>query len=249
MEIADRVHHFTNYRFNWYLIEDQGRLTLVDTGFAGHYRMFCRGLESIGRRVEDIDAIIITHAHADHTGMAPKIHRKSGAPIHVHGDDIKYARRPLYLPWSGLLGNAWRPYTASMLTHAVFHGLLRLPTITTATAVGGGQTLDVPGTPRIIHVPGHTRGDIVVHLPDRGVLFSGDALVTRSLLNGRDGQPQVTSRRLNTDAARAASALAALTALGTVRLLPGHGKPWDGDMDHAVTTAIDAALPERRAVR
>ena len=84
MEIADRIHHFTNYRFNWYLIEDQGRLTLIDTGFAGHYRLFRRGLESIGRRIEDIDAIIITHAHADHTGMAPKIQRKSGAPVHIH---------------------------------------------------------------------------------------------------------------------------------------------------------------------
>ena len=47
MEIADRVHHFTNYKFNWYLIEDQGRLTVLDTGFPGHYRLFERSVQSI----------------------------------------------------------------------------------------------------------------------------------------------------------------------------------------------------------
>ncbi len=81
MEIADRVHHFTNYSFNWYLIEDQGRLTVLDTGFPGHYRLFERSVQSIGRCINDVEAIIITHAHADHTGMAPRIHRESGAPF------------------------------------------------------------------------------------------------------------------------------------------------------------------------
>jgi glyoxylase-like metal-dependent hydrolase (beta-lactamase superfamily II) len=79
-----------------------------------------------------------------------------------------------------------------------------------------------------------------VHLPERGVLFSGDALVTRSLLTGKDGAPQVTSPRLNTDAATASSSLDRLSDLGTVRLLPGHGRPWDGDMSHAVGQAMNA---------
>ena len=129
MEIADRVHHFTNYKFNWYLIEDQGRLTVLDTGFPGHYRLFERSVQTIGRCINDVEAIIITHAHADHTGMAPRIHRESGAPIYLHEADVPHARRPLYLPWAGLLTNAWRPYTASMLVHGIFNGLLRLPTI------------------------------------------------------------------------------------------------------------------------
>ena len=238
MEIADRIHHFTDFKFNWYIIEDQGRLTILDAGFPGHYRMFRKALDSLGRTLEDIEAIVITHAHADHTGMAPRLHKKSGAPVYVHRDDVKYARRPLYLPWSGLVANAWRPYTASMIGHALFHGLLRMPRIMSATATVDGEQLDVPGGPRIVHVPGHTRGDIVVHLPERQVLFSGDALVTRSLLHGRDGDPQITSPRLNTDARQAAAALEPLRRLGSARLLPGHGKPWEGDM----STAVDLAL-------
>ena len=200
--------------------------------------MFRKALDSLGRTLEDIDAIVITHAHADHTGMAPRLQKKSGAPVYVHRDDVKYASRPLYLPWSGLVANAWRPYTASMIGHAVLHGLLRLPRITSATATVDGEQLDAPGNPRIIHIPGHTRGDVVVHLPERGVLFSGDALVTRSLLHGRDGDPQITSPGLNTDTGQAAAALEPLRSLGPARMLPGHGRPWEGDM----STAVDLAL-------
>ena len=240
MEIADRVHHFTDFTFNWYIIEDEGRLTVVDTGFPGHYRMFRKSLATLGRTV-DIDAIIITHAHADHTGMAPKLKRTTGAPVYVHEADTRYTSRPLYLPWSGLLSNAWRPYTASMLFHAVTHGLLRMRTLRSPTAMEDGQQLDVPGRPEIIHVPGHTRGDVVVHLPERGVLFSGDALVTRSLLTGNDGGPQVTAPLLNTDAEQASASLDALRGLGHIRLLPGHGRPWDGDAGRAVDLAMAAA--------
>lgn len=243
MEIAERVHHFTNYKFNWYIVEDQGRLTVLDTGFPGHYPTFRRSLASLGRSLDDIDAIIITHAHADHTGMAPRLQMQSSAPVYVHRDDVRYVRRPLYLPWSGLLTNAWRPYTASMLTHAVVHGLLRLTRIGSPTPIVDGQQLDAPGRPHIIHIPGHTRGDVVVHLPDRGVLFTGDALVTRNLLTGRDGAPQITSPPLNTEARQAAAALSRLRTLGHTRMLPGHGKPWEGDMNEAVDLALAGTRP------
>lgn len=246
MEIADRVHHFTNYKFNWYLIEDQGRLTVLDTGFPGHYRLFERSVQSIGRCINDVEAIIITHAHADHTGMAPRIHRESGAPIYLHEADAPHARRPLYLPWAGLLTNAWRPYTASMLAHAIFNGLLRLPTITSSTHLGDGQTLDAPGQPHIIHLPGHTDGEVVVHLPDRGILFSGDALVTRSLLSGEDGLPQVTAPLLNDDYDEGIQQLARIQNLGEVTMLPGHGRPWSGDIQDAIASATASASPRRR---
>jgi glyoxylase-like metal-dependent hydrolase (beta-lactamase superfamily II) len=241
MEIAPGVHHFTDYRFNWYLVAEQGQVTVIDTGFPGHERLIRDGLAAIGRSVTDVAAIVITHAHADHTGAAGRLAAASGAPVYVHPADHPLVRRPLYLPWGGLLGNAWRPYTAGMIGHAVGHGLLRMRTVDTPVPARDGDRLDAPGSPRILHVPGHTPGDVVVHLPDKGVLFSGDALVTRNLLTGSDGPPQVTSRRLNARYSDAFRALDRLRGLGPVVLLPGHGRPWHGQADDAVDLALSHA--------
>ena len=246
MEIASRVHHFTNYKFNWYIIEEGGKLTVVDTGFAGHYRLFEAGVRTMGRSVIDVEAIVITHAHADHTGFAPRLSKATGAPIYVHASDAGLVRHPMYLPWGGLLSNAWRPYTASMLAHAIGHGLLRLPTIKTSVPMSDGDILDVPGHPHVIHVPGHTPGDVVVHLPDRCVLFSGDALVTVSLLTGRTTKPQVTSPSLNADYPQAVKHLDKLNKPGAITLLPGHGRPWTGDAREAVAGASEAASTTKR---
>lgn len=43
MEVAPGIHHFDTNPFNWYLIEEGGRFTLVDAGFPGHHRVFLQG--------------------------------------------------------------------------------------------------------------------------------------------------------------------------------------------------------------
>lgn len=43
MKIANKVHHFDCGSFNWYLIEEKGRLTLVDAGFPDHYNVYKKG--------------------------------------------------------------------------------------------------------------------------------------------------------------------------------------------------------------
>lgn len=247
MEIASGVHHFTKYKFNWYVVDDGGRLTVIDTGFPGHYRLFRAGLRSMGRNIGDVDAIVITHAHADHTGFAPRLSRASGAPIYVHAADVELVRHPLHLPWGGLLTNAWRPYTASMLGHAVAHGLFRMRTIRSPKPMQDQDLLDIPGRPLVVHVPGHTPGDVVVHLTERGVLFSGDALVTRDLFTGKNTPPQVTSPMLNANYREAVQHLNKVENLGPVTLLPGHGRPWTGDARDAVAAASEAAVEKRRS--
>lgn len=57
-----------------------------------------------------------------------------------------------------------------------------------------GQQLDLPGAPIILHTPGHTEGHAMYHLPERGLLFSGDGLVTMDLLGDRGG-PQLLEDR------------------------------------------------------
>jgi glyoxylase-like metal-dependent hydrolase (beta-lactamase superfamily II) len=233
-EIAPGIHHFPTGPFNWYLIEQAGRLTLVDAGFPGHYPFFASGLRQIGRTHKDLAAIVITHAHADHTGFAERVRQETGAPVFIHKDDLAQSARILQLPWVGLLSNAWRPYTGGMLAHATWNGVFTCPSIARAQPVQDGDQLDIPGRPILFHTPGHTPGESVLYLPDRNVLFSGDTLVTRNLFTGAEGPPQLPGRQLNHDDKQARRSLHRLRELGKLTLLPGHGRPWHGEMDAAV---------------
>ncbi|GAA3068301.1 hypothetical protein GCM10020000_60860 [Streptomyces olivoverticillatus] len=69
-----------------------------------------------------------------------------------------------------------------------------------------GDTLDWGEEVRIIHVPGHTAGSIACHLPDSGVLFTGDTVANVGQLmlggcstwTGSRRRPRSASRRLST---------------------------------------------------
>ena len=238
MQITPNIHHFDTRPFNWYVIEESSRLTLVDAGFPGHYQTFLDGLKSIGRALKDVEAIILTHAHADHTGFAEKVRRATNAPVFIHQADAAKVQRVLQLPWVGLLSNAWRPYTATMLGTAVYNGVFTFPHVSKVFEFNDGDVLDVPGRPHVFHTPGHTPGEVAFYLPDREVLISGDTLVTQDLYTGRAIEPQVPRDWLNYDFKQAQNSLARLKDIGKTTILPGHGKPWTGEISAAIESAL-----------
>ena len=242
MEIANGIHYFDCGPFNWYLIEEEGRLTLVDAGFPGHFSVYKKGLASLGKTSKDLEAIVLTHAHADHIGFAEKVRKNTGVPVYVHKEDAKMACKPLQLPWVGLLSNAWRAYTAKMLGVAIQNGVFMLPHLTKVEALEDGQVLDIPGRPRIIHTPGHTDGEISLLMEDRKVIITGDTIVTRNLLTGELGVPQIVNPILTNNYKQASRTLDLLREIGEITMLPGHGTPWQGDMNDAVNMALKNSL-------
>lgn len=237
MEIAPGIHHFDTGSFNWYVIAEGGRLTLVDAGFPGHYETFLAGIRSLGNDLRDLDAILLTHAHADHTGFAERLRQETRVPVFVHEDDRRSIGRVLQLPWWGLLSNAWRPFVRSMLGHAIGAGVFSMPSIREARTFRDGDVIDVPGKPHVLHTPGHTPGEVSFYLPERRVLISGDTLVTRNLMTGTPGDPQLPHRLLNDNDTKARRSLDRLRELGHVTVLPGHGNPWTGSMSEAIEGA------------
>lgn len=242
MEIAPNIFRFETGPFNWYVVRDGNRLTLVDAGFPGHYPVLVEGLRSLGRTVQDIDAVLLTHAHADHMGMAELVRKEANATVFVHKHDEIAAGRSLQLPWVGLLSNSWRPFVASILTQATFNRVFFAPRIQTVRTMIDCDTLDVPGNPRVIHVPGHTPGEVVLHFERSNATIMGDTLITLDLLTGRHGDPQVPHWLLNSDDRLHRSSLDTLTELGETTMLPGHGKPWSGRLDEAVRLARQGTL-------
>jgi glyoxylase-like metal-dependent hydrolase (beta-lactamase superfamily II) len=112
--------------------------------------------------------------------------------------------------------------------------------VTDPRMLDGDRLLDdVPGRPRVIALPGHTPGSVGYLFADRGLLFTGDALVTYDGITGYRG-PGVVSRAFTHDSREALASLAALDAIDAGLLLPGHGDPFPG-------TPADAAAQARSA--
>jgi glyoxylase-like metal-dependent hydrolase (beta-lactamase superfamily II) len=101
-----------------------------------------------------------------------------------------------------------------------------------------GETLDLPGSPRIIHVPGHTPGSVAVHVPAVDALFVGDAMTTGNVLTGERG-PRPAPFTLEPGAALAS--LSRLEAVQATWVLPGHGAPWRGGVAEAIRQIRDVA--------
>ena len=236
-EVAKGVHRLTNGVANFYLIQESGKLVLVDAGAPKDWALFTQAALGLGKAVGDLDAVLLTHAHTDHTGFAEKARTATGARVWVHEQDVQPARTGKVGPRDGktsaylLRGAFWR--TAFVLA---MRGATKIIPIREVSGFSDGEVLDVPGSPRVVHAPGHTDGSAAILLEDRSVLFTGDVLCTHNAYTGRVG-PQIMPSGLNADTPRALASLASLTGIKAEVLLPGHGEAWTGGVEEAVRQA------------
>jgi glyoxylase-like metal-dependent hydrolase (beta-lactamase superfamily II) len=182
------------------------------------------------KKIGALDLMLITHGHSDHIGFAERLRRDRGVPVSVHEADAALARGEVPNPAKGAGRVTWRPFLG-FLWFTLLRGGLRTPKLREVHTFGDGATLDVPGGPRVILVPGHTPGSAALHVPSRDALFVGDALATYAVTTGERG-PQVAP--FTADARQAVESLGRLEGLDAPLVLPGHGDPWTGGVDEAV---------------
>lgn len=66
---------------------------LIDAGFSG--RELDERMSSLGRSIDELQAVLITHDHGDHINGAGVVSRKTGAPVYIHKSTEKKMRRRL----------------------------------------------------------------------------------------------------------------------------------------------------------
>jgi glyoxylase-like metal-dependent hydrolase (beta-lactamase superfamily II) len=238
-EVAPGIHRLGNDLVNFYLVEDDSGLTLVDAALPGFRGQLESLLAGSGRALRDVDAVALTHAHVDHVGVAEAV-RSAGASVYVHEADAEMARTAKSPKRERALVPYLRhPATWKLLGMAIRAGGVKPTKVTEVSTFGGDGVLDVPGRPHAVHTPGHSNGHVVYHLPERGALFVGDALCTYNPLTGRPG-PQLMPGAFSVSSSQAMDSLGRIEGLEADVLLPGHGEPWTDGMAAAVARVREA---------
>ena len=237
MKLAPGLHRIGSDVVNVYLVEDAAGVTIVDAGLPGHWRELEQELTRLGRSLDDVRGIVLTHGDSDHIGFAERLRQQKGIGVRVHELDAARARGEVKKPNAGWGPIKVRPLMR-FLWYSARHGGLRIRPVREVVTFADGDVLDLPGLPQIIHVPGHTPGSVAVHVPAVDALFVGDAMTTGNVLTGESG-PRPAPFTL--DPKTALASLAKLEAVAATWVLPGHGAPWRGGVAEAIRQIRQAA--------
>jgi glyoxylase-like metal-dependent hydrolase (beta-lactamase superfamily II) len=236
MKLGPHLHRIGNDIVAVYLVDTPEGVTVIDAGLAGLWKELLAELSSMGCTLFDVKGVILTHGDSDHLGFAERLRRDHGVPVYVHPGDADRAKggaKPATARQSMKLGA-----TLGFAAYSLRKGGVRTTYLTETVDAHDGETLDLPGAPRIIGLPGHSAGSIAIHVPIADAVFVGDGLTTRHVLTGTTG-PQPAP--FTDEPEQAIASLRALLPTGATWVLPGHGTPWNAGVAAAVAAVEEAA--------
>ena len=169
-----------------YLAETVHGPVLIDTGWPRDeaWDGLVAGVRQTGHAISDVMAVLVTHFHPDHYGLANRVRRASGAWIGMHEADTRALRRFPTIAEFAVAERAW--LTRRGVAAGEAEGMLpsaeaqtRQRAYPDVTIEDGALPLGV-GTPlRAIWTPGHTPGHLCFADERYNLLLTGDHVLPR----------------------------------------------------------------------
>ncbi|MFW5786593.1 MAG: MBL fold metallo-hydrolase [bacterium] len=204
-QVSTNVYRIAFGFVNAYLILGEEDVTVVDTGMPGSAPGILSALEGVEREPGDVGRIVLTHLHYDHTGSVTALRKHLNAPVLMHPADAALLRD----------GRVVRDFLPAPRAWArlMVAGMRGIPTtiepVSVEEEVTDGRILAEARGARVIHVPGHTEGQIALLVPeDGGILIAADAAsnflrldyppIFEDLDRGRDSLRRLGGERFET---------------------------------------------------
>jgi len=147
-------------------------------------------LEKLGMTLGDIDLILNSHIHFDHTAGNSAVKSASNAKIFIHADDATYFEKPELLFQHELapiieivlgkeqINEEMKRYMNEITGPGPYAAVDQRLKDGDIIELGEGCNLEV------VHLPGHTQGSVGFYLEEEGILFAGDAMPGISMHDG-----------------------------------------------------------------
>ncbi|HJR44882.1 MAG TPA: MBL fold metallo-hydrolase [Actinomycetota bacterium] len=209
---------------NAYLIEDEGGVTLFDTGVA----QMAKHIQAAAAPLGGIRRVVLGHSHTDHRGSAPAL----GAPVYCHPDERKDAESDGGRHYQD-------PKKLPPPSRYVYGPLLRLWDGGPVKIEGTLEEGDVIAGFEVVHLPGHAPGQIALWRERDRLALSSDVFYTLDARTGFKASPRPALDAFSLDTEQARASIRKLAALEPVAAWPGHADPVVGDVRRKLEEAAE----------